>query len=139
MTGKNGALLEHVDSNGRIVVDPADGRRMFAFTAPKPCKKQADSYLLPLGVVGKVLAQQVDNRETVAHRLFRYKWPSKELNAELAEKLLLDFALTMQVFPYVFGIIPESEGRIFVPAGYTLHMRVCKNIFTYLDTDRILG
>lgn len=114
--------------------DPRHGTRMFVFE-PTTYSKKADKYLASLLVVCKRLVVHIDKGEMVSQRLFRYWWPGKTLNAEVAERTFMDLALTIGVHPYGFGIIPESEGCLHVPVGFNVHLKVCTNIFRYRESN----
>jgi hypothetical protein len=134
MTGPKGAVLRNIMADGQIFdsSDPYPSTRMCSWV-PHVTRKSAKMYLITTGVVARYLASIVEKGLMVPHRLFGYQWTSNRLTKGMAQEALIDISLTLKLQPYVFGVVPDTEGRVLVPAMFTLKLDVVSNIFDFLN------
>ena len=129
MTGVKGAELLYIDDNGDIVDNKEEGTRMFAFKGQKTVRKRDVTYLLRLSAVCDRMLKDINKGILIPQRQFGYYWPSKVLPSEVAKKMVIDLALTLRIHPWRFGIVPDCDGRVFLPPGFKIDAVVCEDIF----------
>ena len=62
-----------------------------------------------------------------------YRWSNIEdkMLAAVARKILNDLALTIDVHPLCFGVVPENKGQLSLPAGVAIDGTVIENIICW--------
>lgn len=90
-------------------------------------------YCARMGVLCFHIVRKIDAKKLDFSRAWGYQLVSDMFSKHQIKTMMKDLALSLGVHPYVFGVVPESQGRVYVPQGTRIDLYVVNNVFEYMD------
>ena len=139
-------VLTEFDRNGEINVQLADGRGpkavglrrvrgnimevRFRKTAVRRLNCERNIRFIAKFVrVGLWLAHMVGRQEPSLCRAIQYSLRNDEMPAEDVKQMIYNWAVTVEIHPYRFGILLQEDGEVFIGPTWKLEAWSISNIF----------
>ena len=139
-------VLTEFDRSGEVNVQLADGRGpkviglrrvkghimevRFRKTAVRRMNCERNIRFIAKFVrVGLWLAMMVGRQEPSLCRAIQYFLRNEEMSAENVKQMIYNWAVTVEVHPYRFGLLLQEEGEVYIGAQWKLTAWSISNIF----------
>lgn len=139
-------VLTEFDRSGEVNIQLADGRgpkviglrRVKGYVMEVRFRKTAVRrmncernirFIAKFVRVGLWLAMMVGRQEPSLCRAIQYSLRNDEMSAEDVKQMIYNWAVTLEIHPYRFGLLLQEEGEIFIGPSWKLTAWSISNIF----------
>ena len=123
-TAKNTVQLRKLDGHAMEV-------RLRRFVTKRlNTSPQSDLFIARFIRIGFQLAVTIGRQQPWKCRGLQYSARGTTMDLETVKQFVMNWATTLEVHPYHFGLQFEEKGQFFIPSGYKLIYWRIKNIFT---------
>ena len=139
-------ILTEFDRSGEVNIQVADGRGpkvvglrrvrgqimevRFRKTAVRRLNCERNIRFIAKFVrVGLWLAQMVGRQEPSLCRAIQYSLRNDEMSPEDVKQMIYNWAVTLEIHPYRFGLLLQEEGEVFIGPNWKLTAWSISNIF----------